>query len=86
MDVQDDHAELVREIGAKSTVLLKNVNGSLPLRAPRSVILIGSDAGPPRRGPNGYPDVSCFCEVGGLVLMVCYGSVVVWMECLLWAG
>ncbi len=32
---------IVREIGAASTVLLKNVNGSLPLQKPRSIVLIG---------------------------------------------
>jgi len=41
VDVQDDHDTIVREIGAASTVLLKNVNGSLPLQKPRSIVLIG---------------------------------------------
>ncbi|KAG9008319.1 hypothetical protein FRB90_009001 [Tulasnella sp. 427] len=56
VDVQDDHYKLVREIGAASIVLLKNVNHTLPLKKPRSIALIGSDAGPPLRGPNGYND------------------------------
>ncbi|KIO17331.1 glycoside hydrolase family 3 protein [Tulasnella calospora MUT 4182] len=56
VDVQDDHYKLVREIGAASTVLLKNNNNALPLKKPRSIALIGSDAGPPLRGPNGYND------------------------------
>ncbi|KAG9086826.1 hypothetical protein FS749_003342 [Ceratobasidium sp. UAMH 11750] len=56
VDVQDDHYKLVREIGAASTVLLKNVNGALPLKKPITMSLIGSDAGPPIRGPNGYND------------------------------
>lgn len=33
VDVQRDHAELIRQIGAASTVLLKNINSSLPLVA-----------------------------------------------------
>lgn len=32
---------IVREIGGASTILLKNVNGSLPLKKPRSIVLIG---------------------------------------------
>ncbi|PIL26477.1 hypothetical protein GSI_12235 [Ganoderma sinense ZZ0214-1] len=40
VDVQGDHFKIVREIGAASAVLLKNV---------------GNDSGPSLRGPNGYP-------------------------------
>ncbi|KAG9101094.1 hypothetical protein FRC07_010356, partial [Ceratobasidium sp. 392] len=56
VDVGGDHYKLVREMGAASTVLLKNVNGTLPLKKPITMSLIGSDAGPPLRGPNGYND------------------------------
>ena len=56
VDVQDDHDVLVRKIGAASTILLKNVNCTLPLKAPRSIVLVGSDAGPPIVGPNEYSD------------------------------
>ncbi|KAG5650462.1 hypothetical protein H0H81_012173 [Sphagnurus paluster] len=56
VDVQADHYKLVREIGAASTVLLKNVNNALPLKKPRSIVLIGSDAGPGRIGPNQFSD------------------------------
>jgi beta-glucosidase-like glycosyl hydrolase len=52
IDVQDDHYLLVREMGAASTVLLKNKNNALPLNKPRSLVLIGSDAGPGKVGPN----------------------------------
>jgi Glycosyl hydrolase family 3 C-terminal domain/Glycosyl hydrolase family 3 N terminal domain len=55
IDVQGDHDQLIRKIGAASTVLLKNL-GSLPLKQPRSLALIGSDAGPALKGPNWYPD------------------------------
>lgn len=56
IDVQADHDVLVRKIGAASTVLLKNVNCALPLKKPRSIVLVGSDAGPPRIGPNEFFD------------------------------
>ena len=41
VDVQEDHFKIVREIGAASVVLLKNVAGALPLRKPRSLAIIG---------------------------------------------
>jgi beta-glucosidase len=57
IDVQDDHGELVREIDRSSIVLLKNVNGALPLKKPRKLVLIGSDAAPAHiAGPNGFLD------------------------------
>jgi beta-glucosidase len=45
---------IIRTIGAASTVLLKNTNGALPLKAPRTLAIIGSHAGASSRGPNGY--------------------------------
>ncbi|EJD46362.1 beta-glucosidase [Auricularia subglabra TFB-10046 SS5] len=56
VDVQGEHYKLIREIGAKSTVLLKNMNDVLPLKNLRNIVLVGQDAGPARRGPNGYKD------------------------------
>ncbi|EDR09330.1 glycoside hydrolase family 3 protein [Laccaria bicolor S238N-H82] len=57
IDVQDDHHWLVRELGAASTVLLKNVGGALPLgKKDRSIVLVGSDAGPGSIGPNEFAD------------------------------
>ncbi|KAK2465560.1 hypothetical protein APHAL10511_002452 [Amanita phalloides] len=56
IDVQADHAKVVREIGVASTVLLKNVGGALPLKKPRSLALFGSDAGPGAAGANQFPD------------------------------
>ena len=44
VDVQADHFKVVREIGAASTVLLKNVGDALPLRKPRSVAIIGASS------------------------------------------
>ncbi|WWC58680.1 uncharacterized protein I303_101224 [Kwoniella dejecticola CBS 10117] len=56
VDVRDDHWKVIQHIGAASTVLLKNVNNTLPLKSPRSMTLIGSDLGPSYKGPNGYSD------------------------------
>lgn len=60
VDVQSDHASLIREIGAKSIVLLKNTNNLLPISNPRSIAIIGDDAQDPPGGPNACPDRGCF--------------------------
>lgn len=44
VDVQADHAQLIREIGAAGTVLVKNVNRTLPLKTPRFLCIYGYDA------------------------------------------
>lgn len=44
-DVRGNHAELIRELGAAGAVLLKNVNGTLPLAAPKTIGVFGNDAG-----------------------------------------
>ncbi|WFD35839.1 beta-glucosidase [Malassezia cuniculi] len=51
-----NHDEIARETAAAGTVLVKNKNHTLPLKAPRSISLIGSDAGPDRLGANHYSD------------------------------
>ncbi|KDQ12136.1 glycoside hydrolase family 3 protein [Botryobasidium botryosum FD-172 SS1] len=56
IDVQADHYKIIRKIGAASTVLLKNTNKTLPLNKPKSIALIGSDAGPASQGPNSFGD------------------------------
>ncbi|KDN36528.1 hypothetical protein RSAG8_10775, partial [Rhizoctonia solani AG-8 WAC10335] len=56
VDVQGDHYKGIREMGAASTILLKNTEGALPLKKPVSLAVIGSDAAPPLRGPNGFTD------------------------------
>ncbi|GME28831.1 uncharacterized protein LTHEOB_91 [Neofusicoccum parvum] len=43
-DVRGDHAKLIREIGAAGTVLLKNLNKSLPLSKPMNIGVFGNDA------------------------------------------
>ncbi|KIK98288.1 glycoside hydrolase family 3 protein [Paxillus rubicundulus Ve08.2h10] len=55
VNAQSNHHEIVREIAAGGTVLLKN-EGVLPLDKPKSIVLVGSDAAPPTSGPNEYPD------------------------------
>ena len=56
IDVQNNHGKLVREIDTASIVLLKNVNEALPLKKPRKLVLIGSDAAPAHTaGPNEFP-------------------------------
>lgn len=44
IDVRDNHAQLIREIGAAGTVLVKNINNALPLKAPRFLSIYGYDA------------------------------------------
>lgn len=51
-DVRADHAQLIRRAGAQSLVLLKNNNGALPLRSPRTMSVFGAHAGPAMAGPN----------------------------------
>ncbi|KDN45978.1 hypothetical protein RSAG8_04485, partial [Rhizoctonia solani AG-8 WAC10335] len=57
--VQGDHKTLIRTIGAASTVLLKNKNSVLPLKAPSTIAVIGSDAGPNAKGINSCTDRGC---------------------------
>lgn len=59
VDVRGDHASLIRDIGARSTVLLKNTNNALPLSKPKFLAVIGEDAGPNLLGPNGCADRGC---------------------------
>ncbi|ETS74383.1 hypothetical protein PFICI_14249 [Pestalotiopsis fici W106-1] len=44
-DVRGDHATLIRQVGAAGAVLLKNVNGTLPLVSPANIGVFGNDAG-----------------------------------------
>ncbi|KAL1729777.1 glycoside hydrolase family 3 protein [Schizophyllum commune] len=59
VDVQADHASLIREIADASTILLKNENSTLPLSAPGSIAIIGNGAGNNSQGINGCVDRSC---------------------------
>ncbi|KAJ3085885.1 hypothetical protein HK100_008901, partial [Physocladia obscura] len=52
-NVQSNHKSVIREVGAASSVLLKN-DGSLPLgKTIRSIAVIGTDAAPPANGVYG---------------------------------
>jgi beta-glucosidase len=44
VNVQADHADLIREIGAAGTILVKNVNSTLPLKNPSFLAVYGYDA------------------------------------------
>lgn len=60
VDVRDEHAALIRTIGSASTVLLKNTNGTLPLKGTEKLTgVFGEDAGDNPWGPNGCPDRGC---------------------------
>ncbi|ORY61025.1 beta-glucosidase-related glycosidase [Pseudomassariella vexata] len=49
-DVRGNHGELIRKHGAAATVLLKNENNALPLKAPKSIAIFGNDAGDVTQG------------------------------------
>lgn len=49
-NVRGDHAKLIRKHGAAGTVLLKNVNEALPLKAPKNIAVFGNDAAEPSEG------------------------------------
>ncbi|KAK6581586.1 hypothetical protein PZA11_006277 [Diplocarpon coronariae] len=49
-DVRGNHGDLIRRHAASSTVLLKNVNHALPLRAPSSIAVFGNDASEDTQG------------------------------------
>ena len=60
IDVRSNHRQLIRELGAKSVILLKNVNGTLPLTGHEKLTaVIGEDAGPNLQGPNSCSDRGC---------------------------
>jgi beta-glucosidase len=66
VNVQDDHAAVIREIGGASTVLLKNTKNALPLSKPKSVAVIGEDAHDNPGGPNSCGDRGC--DIGTLAM------------------
>ena len=60
VDVRQEHGALIRELGAQSTVLLKNINNTLPLTGrERLTAVFGEDAGSNTNGPNGCSDRGC---------------------------
>ncbi|KAJ7059386.1 glycoside hydrolase superfamily [Mycena amicta] len=72
INVQDDHYKLIRQIGAASTVLLKNTKNALPLSVKKlkRVGVFGSDAGPHPAGPNACSDGTSDkgCDEGTLAM------------------
>ncbi|KAH7002544.1 glycosyl hydrolase family 3 N terminal domain-containing protein [Ilyonectria destructans] len=57
VNVQADHGELIRKIGAAGTVLVKNAKNALPLKNPKMLVIYGYDAtvsAAPWRNPNRY--------------------------------
>ena len=44
IDVRGNHATQIRQLGAASAVLLKNLNNTLPLKAPKNIGVFGNDA------------------------------------------
>ena len=60
VNVRGDHAAIIRDVGARSTVLLKNTGGVLPLTALEKLTAVfGEDAGPNPNGPNACSDRGC---------------------------
>ncbi|ERT02749.1 hypothetical protein HMPREF1624_01051 [Sporothrix schenckii ATCC 58251] len=61
VDVQGNHGALIREIAAKSTVLLKNKGDkALPLQKPARIAVVGEDAQDAPGGPNACVDNKCY--------------------------
>ncbi|KAL5357941.1 putative beta-glucosidase A [Aspergillus floccosus] len=59
VNVQRDHASVIRRIGADSVVLLKN-KGALPLTGQEKTVgILGEDAGSNPKGANGCADRGC---------------------------
>jgi beta-glucosidase len=50
-DVRADHNLVIRELGASATILLKNLNNTLPLKSLKSIAIFGNDAGDDTLGP-----------------------------------
>lgn len=68
VNVRADHAQLIRDIGVKSTVLLKNT-GALPLTGTEKwTTIIGNDAGSNKFGMNGCPPGDHGCANGTLAM------------------
>ncbi|KAA1468627.1 glycoside hydrolase family 3 protein [Dentipellis sp. KUC8613] len=66
LNVQGNHSIIIREIGAASTVLLKNEGHALPLKSLATMAVIGSGAGSNFFGPNSCLDRSCDNGVLGM--------------------
>jgi beta-glucosidase len=58
-DVQSDHKNVARAVARDGIILLKNENRALPLKAPKSLAIIGNDAINNPDGVNSCPDRNC---------------------------
>lgn len=60
VNVQSNHSKIIREVGARSTVLLKNSGNVLPLAGNEQLTAVfGEDAGSNPLGPNYCSDRGC---------------------------
>ncbi|KAK9241574.1 glycosyl hydrolase family 3 N terminal domain-containing protein [Lipomyces tetrasporus] len=50
VDVRQTHAQLIRELATAGTVLLKNIDNALPLKAPKTIGVFGNDIGDSTNG------------------------------------
>ncbi|OBT52682.1 hypothetical protein VE04_07087 [Pseudogymnoascus sp. 24MN13] len=64
-DVRKDHAKIIRKLGAAGTVLLKNINSTLPLKSPKNIGVFGNDAPDPTDGLTIISDGSFESETYG---------------------
>jgi beta-glucosidase len=55
-DPRGNHADNIRALGAQAAVLLKNVNGALPLKAPKNIGIFGNDAADSVNGLYGFQE------------------------------
>lgn len=58
-DMQANHKEIARAVARDGIILLKNENGALPLRNPKSLAVIGYDAINNPDGVNACVDRAC---------------------------
>ncbi|TKX27694.1 putative beta-glucosidase A-1 [Elsinoe australis] len=66
-DVRQEHRNVIRQIAADSTILLKNTNGALPLTGREKLTAVfGEDAGECALGPNGISDRGGDCGSLGI--------------------
>lgn len=94
VDVRGDHGKLIREIGAAGTVLVKNVQGALPLQKPRFLNIYGYDAKAadspwttPARYGGGYDVVSMPGKYGreAILMSLVYRTLAGTLSMALWS-
>ncbi|KAJ5311995.1 hypothetical protein PENANT_c022G05922 [Penicillium antarcticum] len=66
-DVRGNHSTLIREMGSAGTVLLKNVNNTLPLKSPKVIGVFGNDAPDVSAGLL-YPSNNAGFKIGTLTV------------------